>query len=124
MLVPGLLIGDQSRFLTLRSSIPGLARPSSISIRYSVNWEEAKGSRWSAAPLCTGGSWLGVSRYVVAGEKAGCCSKEGGVGNILWRSATAERREMWIKRWRRKEVYKRYDWRKRKNCSWIENVFQ
>ena len=67
--------------------------PSSISILNSVNWVEAKGGRWSAAPLGGGGSWLGVSRYVMMGEKAGCCSKEGGVGNILWRSATAERRQ-------------------------------
>lgn len=79
--------------LTLTSSCRGLTTPSSISILYSVSWVEAKVGRWSAAPLGAGGSWLGVSRYVMMGEKAGCCSKEGGVGNMRWRSATAERRQ-------------------------------
>lgn len=69
--------------------------PSSISILNSASGAEAKGGRWSAAPLGAGGSWLGVSRYVMMGEKAGCCSREGGVGNIRWRSATAERIQKW-----------------------------
>lgn len=81
--------------LTLISSCRGLTMPSSISILYSVWWAEANGGRWSTAPLGAGGSWLGVSRYVMMGEKAGCCSKEGGVGNMRWRSATAERRQRW-----------------------------
>lgn len=75
--------------LTLKSSCLGLSIPSSVSILYSTSWAELKGSRWSAAPLGAGGSWLGVSRYVMMGEKAGCCSREGGVGNIRWRSAIA-----------------------------------
>lgn len=64
-----------------------------------MNWVEVKDGRGSAAPLVAGGSWLGVSRYVMMGEKAGCCSKDGGVGNMRWRSATAER----IWKWRNKE---------------------
>lgn len=85
-------------FLTLMSSCLGLARLSSISILFSVSCMEAKGSGWSAAPLGAGGSWLGVSRYVMMGEKAGCCSREGGVGNIRWSSATAESRQKWRQR--------------------------
>lgn len=76
------------------SSCRGLAMPSSVSILHSGSCVEAKGGRWSpaAAPLA-GGSWLGVSRYVMMGEKAGCCSSDGGVGNMRCRSATAESRE-------------------------------
>lgn len=68
--------------------------PSSVSILHSGSCVEAKGGRWSpaAAPL-VGGSWLGVSRYVMMGEKAGCCSSDGGVGNMRCRSATAESRQ-------------------------------
>lgn len=70
--------------------------PSSTSIRYSWSWVEDRGPRgWSEPAEGAGGSWLGVSRYVMMGEKAGCCSREGGVGNIRWRSATAEWREGW-----------------------------
>lgn len=75
--------------LTLLSSSGGLATPSSVSILYSGRCAEVRGSRWSAAPPDTGGSWLGVSRYVVMGEKAGGCSRDGGVGNMRWRSAIA-----------------------------------
>lgn len=76
------------------SSCRGLAKPSSVSILHSGSCVEAKGGRWSeaAAPL-EGGSWLGVSRYVMMGEKAGCCSSDGGVGNMRCRSATAESRQ-------------------------------
>lgn len=85
---------DEETLLTLMSSCRGLAAPSSVSILYSASWVAAKGGKWSAAaPLGAGGSWLGVSRYVMMGEKAGCCSSEGGVGNMRWRSATAERRQ-------------------------------
>lgn len=58
------------------------------SVIWLLDWEQLGWSWATAAPT---GSWLGVSRYIIMGEKAACCSKDGGVGNIRWSSATAEK---------------------------------